>query len=32
VLLCTGGDGGNQALARTQNYARLFMVPGMHHC
>ena len=24
--------GGNQALARTQNYARLFMVPGMHHC
>ena len=26
------GGGGNQALARTQNYARLFMVPGMHHC
>ena len=26
------GGGGNQALARTQSYARLFMVPGMHHC
>jgi feruloyl esterase len=23
---------GNPALARTQSYARLFMVPGMYHC
>jgi feruloyl esterase len=23
---------GNPALRRTQNYARLFMVPGMYHC
>ncbi|MBR0935347.1 tannase/feruloyl esterase family alpha/beta hydrolase [Bradyrhizobium jicamae] len=26
------GNGGNPALARTQTYARLFMVPGMYHC
>jgi feruloyl esterase len=26
------GGKGNPALARTQSYARLFMVPGMHHC
>jgi len=25
-------NGGNPALARTQTYARLFMVPGMYHC
>ncbi|QPF84125.1 tannase/feruloyl esterase family alpha/beta hydrolase [Bradyrhizobium genosp. L] len=24
--------GGNSGLQRTQNYARLFMVPGMYHC
>ena len=24
--------GGNPALQRTQNYSRLFMVPGMFHC
>ncbi|WP_315833315.1 tannase/feruloyl esterase family alpha/beta hydrolase [Bradyrhizobium prioriisuperbiae] len=24
--------GGNSALRRTQNYARLFMMPGMYHC
>jgi feruloyl esterase len=24
--------GGGEALGRTQNYARLFMVPGMYHC
>jgi feruloyl esterase len=23
---------GNESLARTQSYARLFMVPGMYHC
>jgi feruloyl esterase len=26
------GRGGNEALERTQKYARLFMVPGMWHC
>ena len=26
------GMGGNAALRRTQNYTRLFMVPGMYHC
>jgi feruloyl esterase len=24
--------GGNQALQRTQSYARLFMAPGLYHC
>jgi feruloyl esterase len=27
-----GGNNGNPSLARTQSYARLFMVPGMYHC
>jgi feruloyl esterase len=26
------GGNGNPSLARTQSYARLFMVPGMYHC
>jgi feruloyl esterase len=26
------GGNGNGSLARTQSYARLFMVPGMYHC
>ena len=27
-----GNGNGNSSLARTQSYARLFMVPGMFHC